>query len=206
MRLDKTFVSRWSDRYVRRELGPLERELLTATHGAITARGYLTADDLRRIGEWKTQRVRGYLGRNADEAIIDVSRLAFAPTTPEWMRHHVLCILDGVRHPMASAILTVWKPETHTVLDYRAVAALQELKKREALDVEPPEGKRGDLPGYWTYLQAYASIAKSIGVTFRELDRALWKWHKDGMPEVLPRNERDCAGHVNVADDFLAGR
>lgn len=91
------------------------------------------------------------------------------------MRHHILCILDGVRHPMASAILTVCEPEYHTVLDYRVVEALQELKKRRVIDLEPPPGQRGALPGYWTYLQAYRPIARSIEVGLRDLDRALWK-------------------------------
>jgi hypothetical protein len=102
------------------------------------------------------------------------------------MRHHILCILDGVGHPMASAILTVWEPEEHTVLDYRAVEALQELKQRGALDSELPPGQRRAYPGYWTYLQAYRSIARSVGVSFRDLDRALWKWSKGKMPETWP--------------------
>jgi hypothetical protein len=183
MRLDKAFVSYWRDRYVDDELSPLEGELLATTHVAIAERGYLTADDLEKIGTWKAQRVLGYLGKNDEDTIVDVSRVALAPNTPEWMRHHILRILDGVGHPMASAILTVWEPEDHTVMDYRAVEALQELKNRGALDLEPPPGRRGALPGYWTYLRAYRPIARSVGVSFRDLDRALWKWHKEGMPE-----------------------
>jgi hypothetical protein len=61
MRLDKTFVSYWSDRYVNEEMGSLERELFTTTHLVIAERGYLTADDLRKIGTWKAARVTGFL-------------------------------------------------------------------------------------------------------------------------------------------------
>jgi len=186
VRLDRSFVRYWSDRYVDGELTPLERELLATTHLAIAECGYLTADDLEKIGTWKAQRVLGYLSKNAENTIVDVTRLALAPKTPEWMRHHILRILEGVGHPMASAILTVWDPTNHTILDYRAVDALQELKKRGAFDLEPPSGRRGALPGYWTYLQAYQPIAKSVGVSFRDLDRALWKWHKEEMPEKWP--------------------
>lgn len=87
---------------------------------------------------------------------------------------------------MASAILTVWRPTEHTVLDYRVVEALQELAQRRVLDSDPPEGQRGALPGYWTYLQVYRPIAEHLGVPFRDLDRALWKWSKAGMPERCP--------------------
>jgi hypothetical protein len=183
MRLDKSFVRHWSDRYLAEELSPLERELLSTTHAAIFERGYLTAGDLEKIGTWKTQRALGYLSQNSEDAIEEVTRLAFGSKTPEWMRHHILRILHGVGHPMASAILTIWEPENHTVLDYRAVEALQELKKLGALDLEPPPGQRGALPGYWTYLQAYRPIARNVGICFRDLDRALWKWHKEKMPD-----------------------
>ena len=126
------------------------------------------------------------MAKHTEDTTAGVTGLALAPTTPDWMRHHVLRILDGVGPPMASAILTVWEPEHQTVLDYRAVEALQELKKRGALDLEVSPGKRGALPGYWTYLQAYRPIAKSVGVGFRDLDRALWKWHQENMPEKWP--------------------
>jgi hypothetical protein len=44
---------------------------------------------------------------------------------------------------MASATLTIWNPAQHTILDYRAVEALQELAQRKALGLDPPEGWRG---------------------------------------------------------------
>jgi len=182
MRLDEVFVFYWSDRH---KPGPLEDELFTTVRVAIAERGYLTADQLKKIARWKSQRALGYL-ENDESTIGDVTRLALDSKTPEWIRHHILCILDGVRHAMASAVLTVWDPENHTVLDYRAVEALQELKKRGILDLDPPPGQRGALPGYWTYLQTYRPIANSIGVSLRDLDRALWKWHKEKMPENWP--------------------
>jgi hypothetical protein len=122
MRLDQSFVDHWSDRYVNEELSSLECELLTTTHLAIAERGYLTADDLQKIGTWKAARATGYLARNEKDAIADVTRVALTPPTPDWMRHRILGILDGVGHPMASAILTVWKPQDNTILDYRVSA------------------------------------------------------------------------------------
>jgi len=84
---------------------------------------------------------------------------------------------------MASAILTVWRPAENTVLDYRAVEALQELARRGVLGSDAPKGRQGALPGYWAYLQIYRPIAERLGVSCRDLDRALWKWNKAEMPE-----------------------
>jgi hypothetical protein len=136
MRMDKAFVRYWSGCYEREELGSLECELLATTHAAIAERGCLTADELTKIVRWKSSRALGLLERDSS-TIKDVTRVAFTPETPDWMRHHILCILDGVGHPVASAILTVRYPDTHTVIDKRAVAALRELWRREALDAKP---------------------------------------------------------------------
>jgi hypothetical protein len=181
---DKNFVRYWNDRYLADELSEHEQELFEQVGPAAALRGYLTSTDLAAIGRWKTRRATSYLARNEEDALVeDVTRLAFASETPDRLRHRILCLLHGVGHPMASAILTVWQPKEHTVLDYRAVEALQELTKRGVLDSDPPEGRRGALPGYWTYLQGYRPIAENLDVSYRDLDRALWKWSKAGMPE-----------------------
>jgi len=182
MRFDTDFVRYWSNRYVNEELGDsaLEYELLGTVHNAITARGYLTSDELEKIVRWKSTRTLGVL--EGDQVTIsDVTRIAFGEKTPDWMRHHILCILSGVRHPVASAILTVRYPETHTVIDDRAVAAVQKLRRLGLLNIDPPS----DTNHYWTYLEdVFRPIAASLGVRHRDLDRALWKWHKEGMPET----------------------
>lgn len=111
----------------------------------------------------------------------------------DWMRHHVLCILAGVGQPVASAILTIWKPETQTVLDVRAVAALQALG-----ELQPT--KTGGLPDYWNYLERFREVASDLHVTHRDLDRALWKWHKAGMPETCPGQYERQLTHGGLDD------
>jgi hypothetical protein len=63
MHLDTDFVRHWSGRYVKEELGDsaLEYELLSTTHEAITARGYLTSDELKKIVRWKSSRMLSVL-------------------------------------------------------------------------------------------------------------------------------------------------
>jgi hypothetical protein len=162
-------------------LGTRERELLSTTHSAVASRGYLTVDELVEVARWKSWRALGILTRD-EKDVQAITRMAFASDTPEQFRHRILCILSGVGHPMASAILTVWDPEAHTVYDYRVVEALQELQKLNPLPCSPAVGDRRHMPGYWTFLQPYREIAKSVGVSHRDLDRALWKWDQAGKP------------------------
>jgi thermostable 8-oxoguanine DNA glycosylase len=165
----------------------LERDLLSTTHEAITERGYLTSDELSKIVTWKSQRTLGVLKRDPDiatrdDTIRDATRVALARETPEWMKHRILCFLYGVGHPVASAILTIWDPDNHTVIDVRTVGALRKLWELGLLDAEPPS--RTDR--YLKYLRVFRDIAKELVVSHRDLDRALWKWHREGMPETWP--------------------
>ncbi|MGD0247336.1 MAG: hypothetical protein ABSB59_44420, partial [Streptosporangiaceae bacterium] len=193
---DMSFVRYWSDRYRAEGLSSLEDDIFGQVGPAAARRGYLTSDDLARIGRWKTQRAKSYLARNEPSLVEDVTRIAFAPQTPDRLRHRILALLAGVGHPMASAILTVWRPDEHTVLDYRVVAALQELGNRGVLNSDAPGGSGQALPGYWAYLQAYRPIANNIGANYRDLDRALWKWHKADMPDRWLGMRPDSAAAV----------
>lgn len=177
MHLDQAFVRQWCG-----QPDSSEVQLFTVTHAAIATRGYLTPNELEEVAVWKAgQRVLHALERNED-TVMDVTRVALAADTPEWLRHHVLRILGGVEHRVASAVLTVWDPVIHTVLDFRVVEALEELKRRGAVQYGPSLGCQDYMPGYWTYLTVYRPIAAIVGAGHRDLDRALWNWHKAGMP------------------------
>lgn len=185
MDFDAEFVSHWSKRYVNEELSALENELPSTTHEAVRERRHLTRDELEKIVRWKSKRTLGVLRRDpaivvAEDTIREVTSVALAQGTAPWMRHRILCFLYGVGHPVASAILTICDPDNHTVIDVRTVGALRKLWQLGLLATEPPS--RTDR--YWAYLQVFREIATSLGVRYRDLDRALWKWHKEGMPET----------------------
>lgn len=177
---DRHFVRDWSERY---PVSDREQRLFARVGPAAASRGYLTSQELAEIGRWKSRRATGYLAQNDQTLVEDVTRVAFAPDTPDRLRHRILCLLRGIGQPIASAILTVWKPGEHTVLDYRVVEALQQLAKRGILGSDLPGGEPGALPDYWAYLQVYRPVADRLGVSYRKLDRALWKWNEAGMPE-----------------------
>jgi hypothetical protein len=80
---------------------------------------------------------------------------------------------------MASALLTVSMPTRFSILDYRVLEALQRLHDDGQLwDMPRLSGKRGSLPTYWPYSKYLDPIRERLDVSFRDLDRALWKWHK----------------------------
>jgi hypothetical protein len=105
------------------------------------------------------------MGRNCDEDIEDVTRLALA--APERLRHRVLDLLGGVGVPVASALLTVCQPTRFTVIDYRAIETLQ------------AHGELDGWPSYPDYLQVCRALADRVGTDLRTLDRALWQWSKE---------------------------
>lgn len=172
--IDRSFVDYWSQRY-RQNMPAVETQLLSDGVGAqVRAQGYCSLEQLFAIGGWKAARSRAWLQRNTDDDVRDVTGLAF--NAPERLQHRILCLLCGVQVPMASAVLTVWAPERHTVLDVRSVAALKALG--ELRGVQSFEG----YPRYVDYLKVCRSISERLRVGLRDLDRALWRWDKEGEP------------------------
>ena len=182
--LDKTFVTYWSERYIDDDIGGggNEQELFRRVGPQVAKRGYYQKAEMAMVGEWKSPRIRSRLARNPDEDVRDISRLALG--APERLQHRIFSLLHGVRVPVASALLTVWAPDRHTVIDFRAVEALEKLQSIGALGQEVPPHSAGELPDYTRYLECCRSVARHCGVGLRDLDRALWKWSKEGMPET----------------------
>jgi hypothetical protein len=104
--------------------------------------------------------------KNSDDEIADASTLATAATT-ERAAISVLCGLQGVDVPVASAILTAIDPERYTVIDFRALEALGSSSKDRSVNF------------YLAYLDACRRLAKMHHVSLRDLDRALWQWSSE---------------------------
>jgi hypothetical protein len=180
--VDRVFVARWSQRYL--DDGPSaaakEEKLLSEVGTAVKRRGWYSKSELIQVGEWKARgRIRGRLAQNSEADVRQITKTAL--TAPEDRQCRILGKLHGVGDPMASALLMIWDPEHHTVLDFRAFAALERLQRRGLLEEEVPE-REGLYPPYAAYLKCCRAIAQRLGVTLRDLDRALWKWNEMKMP------------------------
>jgi hypothetical protein len=163
---DKTFVDDWSRHYLEADKsgGGNEQELFGRVGPQVAKRGYYRKAELAMVGDWKSPRIRSLLARNSDEDVRDISRLALG--APERLQHRILGLLVGVKDPVASALLAVSAPDRYTVIDFRAVEALEELRSIGALKQEVPPHSTGELPDYIQYLDCCRSIARQCGVGF----------------------------------------
>jgi hypothetical protein len=161
------WVRQWAKAYTAK-MGALEPRLLDEVGPSVQARGFYEPAELTEVARWKTQRSKSRIASNPPEDVRDITRLALS--APDRVQHRVLTLLDGIRVPTATALLTVVFPERHTILDVRSTEALGRL------------GAWDGTGGYRTYLDICRRLADGAGVDLRTLDRALWRWSKDGYP------------------------
>jgi hypothetical protein len=164
--IDAEWITRWGKKYP-----PEDDDVLHAVQKRVRARGYYDRDDLMAVGEWKLTgsywpKHRKTMDRNTDEMIRDITRTA--QTAPLSIQHRIMCLLDGVGEPVASALLMTWDDAAHTVIDRKAVKSLQ-------VHGEIAPGPEGALPPYLEYLDVCQRIRQRCGCDLRGLDRALYK-------------------------------
>lgn len=159
--IDVSWVDYWAGRY------PVnaDDEVLNAVGARVRDRGHYDRQDFITVGVWKSQRAKSRMASNTDEMIHDIT--ATALTAPLAIQHRILTLLKGVEVPMASSLLTVWRPEVHTVIDVRAVNSL--VKK-----LEMPDPGAGKYPPYMEYLSVCKAISQRCGRDLRVVDRALY--------------------------------
>jgi hypothetical protein len=130
--------------------------------------GEFTRENLNAIFEWKTRgRGRSRIQKNSNAEIADALRLALLAKTDR-AAVAVLNGLNGVQIPVASAILTAIDPARFTIIDFRALEALN-IVDQPYITID----------FYLAYLAVCRRIAKENRVTLRTLDRALWQWSKE---------------------------
>jgi hypothetical protein len=178
LRIDETFVLRWSDRYLEDVSGAdaaFEERLFSDVSATVRARGHVTRDEFLKIATWKSPRARSRLERNDAKRVRAITSLAFGPAAVE--RASALTALSGVGEPIASAILAVWDPRSYTVFDWRATETLQ------AAGLFRTSGERVTLG---LYLAVCRELADGLDLPdagvpgLRLLDRALWAYSAHG--------------------------
>jgi hypothetical protein len=138
--------------------------------GHCIAEGKYSRANLEFIFRWKTGgRGVSRLSANTDNEIEDALRLAVEASSDRGAIA-VLCGLDGVDVPVASAILTAIKPERYTIIDFRALESLG--TKNPSINID----------FYLAYLKECRDLAGKHGVSLRTLDRALWQWSNEKKP------------------------
>jgi hypothetical protein len=178
-KLDPAWATTWSGHY---PLPAIEVHLLTNVGPTVLARGYLERKELLEVIEWKAG--HRTLGRadsgNTDWQIEEITRAAL--TAPEGIQHRILTLLDYVGVRTASAILAIVYPDRETVMDVRALEALRRFTLLGEITTRLDAYCDPHLPPYIQYRDLCVSLTPRTGCSLRNLDRALWAWHKAGMP------------------------
>lgn len=131
---------------------------------------FMTKEDLIYFFDWKTGgRGRSRCLKNSSSYVKELTRFAFA-AKEERLRIEVLTLLDGVRWPVASAILHFVFPDKYPLLDFRALWSL-------GIDPPPPYNYL-----FWkAYTDFCRTMSKANNVGLRTLDRALWQYSKENQ-------------------------
>ena len=180
LRFCESEIDHWSNRYTERQREKdriKEQELIDLTPDVLR-RGYLTRAELHKVAYWKTRNIFGRADltlENSDNFIKEITTQAFT-STDNWEKLISLTRLEGIREPVASAILHLYDKGQYPILDIHALWSV-------GLDWK----KRTSYPFWPEYVQFCRDIANRNNVSMRELDRALWKYSADYGKKGLPR-------------------
>jgi hypothetical protein len=159
----------------------MRREAAALESGRRIVAGDYSLENLQPIVAWKASRALGHVGRNTAEELEEALSLVVKGVSDR-ASIAILTGLNGVRTPMASAILTAIDPERFTVIDKLALNSLKH--------------PRWDLtPGFYvTYLKFCRTTAQEQGLSLRDLDRALWQYSNRGEPGWRRKQVRQKLG------------
>jgi len=197
----------------------LERYLFEEVSARFRRDDTLSAADFYAIIIWKSNRTKTKIKEALKEAGLSADTLMsqVAGAKDDMTRLQLLTDVRNIGLPIASAILTVCYPDRFTVLDSRAWQSAVAEGMPGLPDAFPETA-----PEYLQYCDACQAFAERVGLSLRDLDRALWarSWEKDlqeliaekpivaPQPTPAPEAEPKVKIHVAVylASRMLAGK
>lgn len=170
----------WERRYIKAQKPERQRqeEDIIKIKCSVEDNGYLTKCELMEMARWKDRFAPSHIKCNSPEHIKAVTRDAFRPGD-DWDKLEKLMGhyggLHGVGQSIASTILHLYDPERYPIFDPHALRSIRINKE----DVE------GDKKFWKEYVKLCQAKAKCHGVCMRTLDRALYKFSKNGAAFAL---------------------
>lgn len=149
---------------------PSEEIALMALRKEVQKAGFLSKLQLRSLARWKSPRSAGWIERNSDGYIKEITAFALA-ASDERARIEPLTLLDGVSWPTASVILHMFHEGRYPILDFRVLWSVSQ-----------------DVPGQYgfelwlDYVTFTRGISERCGHDMRTVDRALWQYSKEEQP------------------------
>ena len=174
LRFCESKIDCWATRYTECQgEDNCEREkLLIGWRKTILSRGHLTKYELHTVARWILydfgKDAAEPTKNNADDRIMIATRQAFA-ARDDWEKLRHLTSLEGVGETVASAILHLYDEKEYPILSHHALWSVG-LERQE----------RSEYPFWPEYIVFCRDIADRTGKDMRTLDRALWRYSKDG--------------------------
>lgn len=175
LRFPESEIPVWAARF---PVSTAEAPLLQEVRPAVLARGYATRKEFLAVCEWKTARTRGWCASNTESVVRTITQAAFS-TTDEALKMDLLRLLHGVEWPTASSLLHFCDAAPYPILDFRAVWSLGISR--------PPTYTMDFWLGYLAYTR---DLAKSVGLSIRTVDKALWQYSKEKQRVTMDGRKR----------------
>ncbi|ODV43325.1 hypothetical protein AWV79_18135 [Cupriavidus sp. UYMMa02A] len=174
--VDDAFVQRWEPQYDAIAHDETEyQSLVHAVHNDVDSFGAIREATFRQILEWKSARTKGHVHWWNYGRYIETMRNCLSMDGDD--RLDAVCKLPGVAARVGSTILHFIYPDTYPIFDIRTLEALRYL----GADL----GKSFSVNNYYRFREYLISTQVELnGWTLRELDRALFAFHKRN-PEIF---------------------
>ena len=175
LEIDCKFVLEWANNYDVQfgdSYDKREEEAVRGWLSSIPESKYLDKKMFVRLCEWKSARPRKHCRANDEATIIEVTRAAYI-ASDSLVKLSLLKTLQGVGVAVAACILHFLQPDVYPIFDYHARNTLKKagLWTRE-------DSRSSDDRAWLEYVRVMRELSKKLGVTLRQLDKALFAYDK----------------------------
>ena len=176
LKITSDFVRHWAKKYDDQYVDGSDSIEEKAFRSWIEQQGepkYLNKEYFIRVGRWKSKRqTKNY--KSNDAVLIEESTRSACQVANERFKFQILMSLRGVGAPVASTILHFLDPGHFAIFDIRVRTSLKKagLWNRDQNDAS--------VDACLEYMRIMRELSKKLGVSLRELDKALWAYDKLG--------------------------
>ncbi len=169
--LNLDFLKKWEKEYDRIESDEREyKQILKKTEEEISFSGNITRDNFLDIINWKSPRLKGVIkiGRFEEDyspIFKEIIKIDFKLEKLE-----KITSLYGIAVPTGSTILHFFYPDEFPIMDIRTAEALYHFSFLKS--------KARTITNYSEFYDILNKLKADCGLTFREIDRALFSYHK----------------------------
>jgi len=181
--ISREFVQRWCDEYDNRFRGGWAAAGEMAIRqwlSGLPEPKYLNKQYFVRLGHWKSQRQMKNYEKNDEVSVKEATKSAYE-ASDELLKLHILKGLKGVGVAVAAAILHYLHPDQFPIFDYHARTTLKKAGMWNR-DVDDASDN-----AWQEYVATMRELSGRLGVSLRELDKALFaydKWGTTGDPSL----------------------